>query len=115
MSRKIYNKLVRDKIPEIIKNKGDFPKISLLSKIEYSQALKQKMAEEAKELIKARSREDVLNELSDVQEIIKAIAKNHGITAEELEKSRKKKLKEKGGFGERYLLEYVDESEDKNN
>jgi len=111
MSRKIYNKLVRDKIPEIIKNKGSIPKISILPEAEYRRALKLKMEEEAKELIEARTNEDILNELSDMQELTRSVAKNYGMPMEELEKARKKKLKEKGGFEKRFLLEYVDEPE----
>ena len=64
MSRKIYNKLIRDKILEIIRNKGSVPKVSVLGKEKYLKALKEKMVEEANELQEAKTKKDVLNELS---------------------------------------------------
>lgn len=111
MARIIHNKLVRDNIPEIIKNKGSVPKIFILSEADYREALKIKMREEADELSSAKSIEDVLNELSDLQELIRSVAKNYGISAEELEESRKKKNKEKGGFEKMIFFEFVDDAE----
>ncbi len=109
MNRKIYNKLIRDKIPEIIKSKGHSPKVSVLKESDYREALKVKMAEEAKELVEAETREEVLNELSDIQELILAIAQNYDLAVGEVEKKREEKLQERGGFKKKLLLEYVDE------
>lgn len=109
MSRKIYNKLIRDKIPEVIKSKGAIPQVSVLADEEYKRFLKMKMTEEAKELLEAQNRDEILNELSDIQELIQAIAKNNDITLDEIEKQREKKLQEKGGFEKKLFLEYVDE------
>jgi len=63
MSRKIYNKLIRDKIPEVIKSKGGVPKTFILDNKKFREALKAKLTEEAQELLEAQSAEDVLNEL----------------------------------------------------
>jgi len=67
MTKKIYNKLIRDKIPEIIAGKGDVAKVSILSDLEYTKALKTKMIEESQELQEANSREDITNELADIE------------------------------------------------
>jgi len=109
MSRKIYNKLVRDKIPEIIRSKKKAFKVSILTKEKYRKALKEKIDEEAKELLEAKTNKDVLNELADIQELINAVAKNHKITVKTLENKRKEKTKERGGFEKKIFLEYVDE------
>ena len=50
-----YNKLIRDKIPEIIKNTGWTPKVRVLNKKEYLKEIKKKLAEEVKELIKTKT------------------------------------------------------------
>lgn len=109
MVRKTYNKLVRDRIPEIIEEKGGIPKYSVLSVSDFSVALKEKLVEEAKELNEAEGRDDILNELADVSELVFAIAKNNGVTMDEVEARREKKSAERGGFAEGLFLEYVDE------
>lgn len=108
MTRKVYNKLVRDRIPEIIERNGGMPKYSVLPEGDYAVALKEKLIEEARELREA-SPEEILNELSDVSELVFAIAENNGLTMTEVESARKKKAEERGGFKKALFLEYVDE------
>jgi len=110
MRRKIYQKLIRDRIPEIIKKDNAVPKISLLDDKRYRIALKEKLMEEVKELLETKTDEEMLNELSDVLELIGCIASQHNITMKEVEKQRKKKKKERGGFEKKVFLEYIDES-----
>jgi predicted house-cleaning noncanonical NTP pyrophosphatase (MazG superfamily) len=109
MNRKTYNKLIRDKIPAIIKSKGGIPKVSVLTEADYRKALKVKIGEEAKELLDAETNDELINELVDIQELIRAILANYGLSMNELEKNRRIKLQERGGFKERLWLEYVDE------
>lgn len=109
MQIKIYNKLIRDKIPEIITASGSIAKVSVLNDIEYRTSLKIKMGEEAKELIEAETIDDVLNELSDVEELIRAIAKNYNLSLGEIEKHRAEKLQKRGGFEKKLFLESVEE------
>lgn len=109
MSKIIYNKLVRDKIPEIIKSKGEFPDVSQLSADDFKMALKAKMVEESQELNEATDRSEVLNELSDIAELIRAVAQNYEIPLEEIESYRLKKLRERGGFEKRLRLNSVEE------
>ncbi len=109
MNRKTYNKLIRDKIPEIIKKNGAIPKVSVLDEEKFKVALKEKLVEEASELLEAKTNEEVLNELSDVLQLLESIAQNNNTTIAEVEKQKEKKKIERGGFEKKLFLEYVDE------
>lgn len=100
-----YNKLVRDKIPEIIAADGGQPVIRLLEDGEFLLELTLKLEEEAKELRESPYAE----ELADVVEVVRAIQSTLGISDDELEKTRQEKLAEKGGFEQRIFLESVEE------
>ena len=109
MPRKVYSKLIRDKIPEIIKQEGGNPTVFELGEEQFKQALKSKLAEEAQELIRAKSPAELRNELCDILELVEAIAENDGIALEELQQEKAQKKEKKGGFNQRLFLEYVDE------
>lgn len=98
-----YNKLVRDRIPEIIENAGKECKIKILDNDEYLQKLNSKLDEELAEYHKDQS----IEELADLMEVILAIAVVKGYTVEELEQIRKEKAWKRGGFGKRILLTEV--------
>jgi predicted house-cleaning noncanonical NTP pyrophosphatase (MazG superfamily) len=100
---KKYNKLVRDKIPEIIKKKDEIPIAHVANKKEYWQALKRKLKEEVNEFLKSPTRE----ELADILEIIYAICDFKKIDKKELESLRKKKVKQRGGFEKKIILDEV--------
>jgi predicted house-cleaning noncanonical NTP pyrophosphatase (MazG superfamily) len=108
MRRKInlptYNKLVRDKIPEIIKAKGKEVSTTILSNEDYIKELKTKCLEEVEEYIKATTNEEAKEELADILEVLHAIAKTHGSSMEEIESIRLRKKKERGGFQEQIFL-----------
>lgn len=108
MNRKTYNKLIRDNIPEIIKKNGAIPKISELSDEQFKTALKEKLAEEAKELVEVKTKEEILNELSDVMQLIESIALNNNLSVSDIEKQKEKKKRERGAFEKKLFLEYVD-------
>lgn len=107
MAVKIYNKLVRDKIPEIIEADGKTCKTEILSDEEYLKMLDAKLDEELAEYHKDQN----IEELADLMEVIYAAAEARGYSVDELEKVRVKKVEERGGFGEKVLLREV-ESED---
>ncbi|MBI5729107.1 MAG: nucleoside triphosphate pyrophosphohydrolase [Candidatus Magasanikbacteria bacterium] len=109
MNRKIYNKLIRDRIPEIIKKNNAVPKTSELTDDQFKIALKEKLVEEAKELLEAKTDEEILNELSDVLQLLESIALNNNTTIVEVGKQKEKKKIERGGFEKKLFLEYVDE------
>jgi len=73
--KKIYNKLIRDKIPEIIEKNNGKPKIRKLKKTDFFVELKNKITEEGDELQKATTKEDLINELADILELVESIAK----------------------------------------
>lgn len=96
-----YNKLVRDKIPEIIKKKGGNFKIHIAKNKEYWEKLKEKLREEIKEFEKAES----IEEMADILEVIDAIIKFKKLNKKKLLAIKQKKLKERGGFKKKIILE----------
>jgi predicted house-cleaning noncanonical NTP pyrophosphatase (MazG superfamily) len=106
----ICNKLVRDRIPEILKNKGKQFSTRTLENEEYIKELKNKIFEELQEYINAENDTDAIEELADLLEIIHALAECHGASFEMIEKVRQKKAEKRGGFKERiFLIEVEDE------
>jgi predicted house-cleaning noncanonical NTP pyrophosphatase (MazG superfamily) len=81
--RKKYNKLVRDFIPEIIRQSGNQCEVAIMSEAEFSQALREKLLEEAQEAAGA-SPQDLVSELADLQEVIDALLAVYGISPEEV-------------------------------
>ncbi|HDR8148064.1 nucleoside triphosphate pyrophosphohydrolase [Bacillus cereus] len=104
-----YNKLIRNKIPQIIKSNGKTPTTRILPEDEYIEELCKKTQEELTEYIKAKTKPDKLEELSDLLELINALAEHEGATLEEINNIRKKKAKERGDFSDRvFLIEVTD-------
>ena len=98
---KIYNKLVRDKIPEIIAIDGKKYKARILNEKEYRKELIKKLQEEAKELQENPS----VEELADIKELVIAIREAMKIHAGTLEDVRRKKAAERGRFKKKIFLE----------
>lgn len=105
----IYNKLVRDKIPQVIETSGRRCRTRILSDEEYRKELDKKLREEIEEYFRAESSQDVLEELADVLELIRALARVHGAGWEQLEALRARKAEARGGFEERVFLIDVDD------
>ena len=106
---RIYNKLVRDNIPNIIKSKGETPVTRILSEDEYKNELEKKLYEEYKEVIEA-SGSDRIEELADMLEIINALAKIESKTLDNVILVAEQKNEKRGGFNEKIVLEKVIES-----
>lgn len=104
-----YNKLVRDKIPEIIAAKGGRPATRVLPPDDYARVLREKLREEADEAVGAQTYDALVGELADVLEVVRAIQKVNGISDETLEAARAAKLADRGGFDARIYLESVEE------
>ena len=100
-----YNKLVRDKIPEIIESAGKSCVTSLLSDEEYIRCIDAKLDEELAEYHKDQN----IEELADLLEVIRAAAIARGYTLEELERVRSGKAAERGAFEKRIFLLEVQE------
>ena len=101
----IHNKLVRDKIPEIIENTGKTAYCHILTEEEYIAELDKKLNEECAEYQADKS----LEELADMLEVMYAIAEARGYSVAELERVRAEKAEKRGGFKDRIFLEKVDE------
>lgn len=95
-----YNKLVRDKIPDLIKAQGEIPYIRILAAEEYTRALEQKLDEETTEFHGERN----LEELADILEVVFALAEDLGSTKEELLRRYEQKHAQRGGFRDRIFL-----------
>lgn len=96
----VYNKLVRDKIPDIIRQQGQNPVLRILDDEEYTQCLEQKLDEEVAEFRRDRNAE----ELADILEVVFALADDLGVSREELMQVWEKKHAERGGFADRVFL-----------
>ena len=97
---KAYNKLVRDRIPEIIEASGKTCLTATLSDDAYLHMLDQKLNEELAEYQESKSME----ELADLIEVIAATAKARGCSWEQLLRIRNQKRVKRGGFEQRVLL-----------
>lgn len=100
-----YNKLVRDKIPEIIEKDGKTCSTTILSDEDYISMLNAKLDEELSEY----HNDDNLEELADLMEVIYAIAKVKGYSESDLDKIRKEKALKRGSFNNKILLIEVNE------
>lgn len=105
---KIYNKLIRDKIPEIIEQDGNDCEIRVLNDHEYLAELNKKLQEELKEYYESGE----VEELADLAEIIYAIAKHKGVDPQEFDSIRRKKAEKRGGFEKKLFLISVKEMVD---
>ncbi|MBR6186901.1 MAG: nucleoside triphosphate pyrophosphohydrolase [Clostridia bacterium] len=89
-----YDKLVRDKIPEVIAASGKRPVADLLPAQEIQAALERKLLEEVREYLDSRS----IEEMADVLEVLRGIAFHRGVSWDEIERERMRKREERGGF-----------------
>lgn len=101
-----YNKLVRDRIPEIITEHGELPITTILGDLAYRQALLDKLVEEAIEL---RDSDGALEERADVEEVLLALDAVLGLSRKIVEDARVEKANERGGFDAKIFLERVEE------
>ncbi len=99
-----YQKLVRDRIPEIIEAAGKKPVTHILAMDEYLSELDRKLNEECAEYQESKS----LEELADMLEVMYAIAEARGYSVAELETVRRKKAAERGAFQKRIYLDGVE-------
>ena len=106
---RVYNKLVRDKIPNIIKEKGETPIIKVLDEINYKKELEKKLYEEYKEVMEAIG-DDRVEELADMLEVIRALASLENKNLNDIIALADKKNEKRGAFEEKIFLEKVIES-----
>ena len=97
---KSFNKLVRDKIPEIIKADGKECETRVLDDKEYLLSLNKKLDEELREYYETES----IDELADMAEVIFAIVEQYGMRIQEFERLRLSKREKRGGFDQKLFL-----------
>lgn len=102
-----YNKLVRDRIPEIIKQNGETPFVRILNEKEYRVELERKLLEEYHEVLDADNREHRLEELADMLEVISALSILEASSLEEVNSIMEEKHQKRGGFSKKLFLEKV--------
>lgn len=108
----IYNKLIRDQIPEINQKDNKTCVVEVLDEQRFVLELKRKLIEESKELLESIRREDIINELADIQEIIDTIKDSHAISSSEVREKQHKKAQANGRFEKRLLLVSVSDPDE---
>ncbi|MBE5738139.1 MAG: phosphoribosyl-ATP pyrophosphohydrolase [Clostridiales bacterium] len=107
---KVYNKLVRDKIPAIINADNGCKAVTrVLDNDEYLDKLNSKILEEVKEYLESGS----VEELADLEEVLRGILDAKGVSYEEFESIRQDKVEKRGAFKDKIFLERVVEPGDK--
>ena len=102
----IYNKLVRDNIPDKIKSNGENPIFSILDDKKYKEELEKKLYEEYQEVLES-SGVNRIEELADMLEVIKALAKLENKTLGDVIEVADQKVKKRGTFDKKIFLEKV--------
>lgn len=103
----IYNKLVRDNIPDIILSNGETPITRILASVEYKQELEKKLYEEYQEVLNTTNSKDRIEELADMLEIIKCLAQLEEKSLDDVIEVAKTKRLKRGGFDKKIYLEKV--------
>lgn len=107
MAGKIYyKKLIRDKIPEVIKAAGSECEVRTLDDAEFERELLRKVEEEASGVATAVTKEEITREIADVLDVIREVKLLKGITDAEIRLEEEKAYEKKGGFEKRLFLEW---------
>ena len=102
---RVYNKLVRDKIPNIIEEKGETPVIKVLNENDYKKELEKKLKEEYEEVLLAKDKKERLEELADMLEVIRTLALLEDEDIQSVINIMDKKREKRGGFTKKLFLE----------
>lgn len=100
-----YSKLIRDNIPDLLDKNNLSYKVKILNHDQYKQGLKWKLIEEAGEVFTTDNKEDLIEEIADVYEVIEAILEANNITSDDvnLVKEKKQNLRESSAKNYSYL------------
>lgn len=115
MKKIYYNKLIRDDILSKMKNLNIEFEVKKLSKKNFERALLEKIREEALEVAKARTKDELIQELADLVIIIHEITKLKNIKPSELRQAQKANMKKKGGFAKKLWLVWSEDNGYKTN
>ena len=111
MEKIYYNKLCRDRVPEIIREKGFECEIRTVDHEEYRREIIRKVFEEASGVSNHDGRDHLLKQLADLIITLDAVADEYEISDEELDEAVEKSLEEKGGYGERQYIAWSTDTE----
>ena len=103
---KTYDKLVRDRIPEIIRDDGKTYEVEQMNRADYLEALRAKVVEEAAEVVEA-DEDDLAKEIADLREVLDALEEAAGLDPGEVARLQERRRAERGGFEERLRLLWV--------
>ena len=108
--KKEFNKLIRDKIPEIIKKNGSNSKTRILDNEEFKKELLKKIVEESQEVLETNGdKKELTKEISDVLEVINYLTDVFELDRQEIEKIRKERKDSRGGFDKKIFLEHTED------
>lgn len=102
------DKLVRDYVPDIMISHNIDIESRTMEVVEFLKRLKDKLVEESKEVVNAKTPQDLLEELSDVWEVYKTLLNKVGFSMEQIEEKCLVKKEEKGSFKGRIYCEYIE-------
>ena len=100
MKKILYNKLVRNRIPELIEAQNESPDYIILDDESYEKMLEEKLDEEVREY----HQDKTIEELVDILEVVIALCESRGFSKEELIKIYQNKHQDKGGFSDKIYL-----------
>ena len=112
MPKFIFNKLVRDKLRAEYEKMNQKAVYRELSPSEHTEQLKNKIIEEAREISAESSKDEIVSELADIQQVIDDIAQVHGISPDLVQETKLKKYEKKGGFSEATFVETLELTDD---
>ncbi|MDB5177859.1 MAG: hypothetical protein JWO61_242 [Candidatus Saccharibacteria bacterium] len=108
-----FNKLVRDKLPDMYEELGQRTVLQRLIGRELLQRLRQKLVEESSEIpFEDGTREEIIDELSDIEQVMDDIKAHLNISDEEIKAAKQKKLTKKGGFSDGIFVETIELNDD---
>lgn len=104
----IFNKLIRDKMPELFQEEGSKIDVrELHDKIDFLNILYKKAQEELQELFAAQSFTEIVEECADVEEVLQTFKQIHGISQDQIEAARLVKQQQRGGYNRQLFLTTV--------
>lgn len=101
----LSHKLWRDKLVKMVLDKGSVLDVRQLDDAEFDKQLRLKILEEADEIKTAQTKQELVEELADLMEVVDSLYALHGISCDEVKEIQTKKRNEKGGFDDRLFVE----------
>lgn len=107
MEKIFFNKLIRDKVTQKLESKNINFEVSELDQESFDRELLKKVSEEALEISKANSKEELVSEIADILFVIDEIKKQNNISQEEIDSASKINFDKKGGFDKKLFLHWT--------